>query len=289
MTIRDSKLALSPAQWTMVAKSKSFARPALITSFILLAISSLTSTLAASDPAAALAKIEPHLASIIAFGGNSEALIILSEQADLSGARNLSTKLEKGIYVYNALRVVAERSQAPLRKMLQDRGLPFQSFYSVNMIKVTASRDQIYEIAGRDEVERIEANPHVKANIPAPTNTLPTSESPGVNSSIRAPTVEWNIQRVNAPQVWALGHKGQGIVVAGADTGVMWNHVALINHYRGWNGTNANHSYSWHDATSNRSPRPVDPHHGLPSHRRQPPISHYPLGGGIGGSGSRNL
>ena len=259
MTIRDSKLALSPAQWTMVAKSKSFARPALITSFILLAISSLTSTLAASDPAAALAKIEPHLASIIAFGGNSEALIILSEQADLSGARNLSTKLEKGIYVYNALRVVAERSQAPLRKMLQDRGLPFQSFYSVNMIKVTASRDQIYEIAGRDEVERIEANPHVKANIPAPTNTLPTSESPGVNSSIRAPTVEWNIQRVNAPQVWALGHKGQGIVVAGADTGVMWNHVALINHYRGWNGTNANHSYSWHDATIYKSPTPVDP------------------------------
>jgi subtilisin family serine protease len=260
MIIRDCKLAhFSPAQWTIVSKSKCFARCTLITSFILLAISSVTPAFATSDPVAALAKIEPHLASIIAFGGTSEALIILSEQADLSGAANLPTKLQKGICVYNALRTVAERSQAPLRKMFQDRGIPFQSFYSVNMIKITANRDQIYEIAGRDEVERIEANPHVKANIPAASNTLSTSESQGMHANLLAPTIEWNIQRVNAPQVWALGYKGQGMVVAGADTGVMWNHIALVNHYRGWNGTTANHSYSWHDATIYRSPTPVDP------------------------------
>ena len=122
MTTKHCKLAsFSPAQWTIVSKSKCFARRTLVTSSILLAISSVTPVLAASDPAAALTKIEPHLASIIAFGGDNEALIILSEQADLSGAVNLPTKLQKGIYVYNALRTVAERSQAPLRQSIGAR------------------------------------------------------------------------------------------------------------------------------------------------------------------------
>ena len=262
MTTKHCKLAsFSPAQWTIVSKSKCFARRTLITSFILLAISSLTPAFAASDPAAALAKIEPHLASTIALGGNSEMLIILGEQADLSGAANLPTKLQKGIYVYNALRAVAERSQAPLRKMLQDRGIPFQSFFSVNMIKVTASRDEIYEIAGRDEVVRIEANPRVKSTIPTPSNTLSAAQQSQIaNPAVQTPgVIEWNVQRVNAPQVWALGYKGQGMVVAGADTGVQWDHIALKGHYRGWNGTTVSHDYNWHDATIYHSPTPVDP------------------------------
>ena len=261
MTIKHCNLArLTPAQPMIPLKAKCFARRTLITSVAVITIFLATPALAASDPVAALAKIEPHLASTIAFGGNSEALIILGEQADLSGAANLPTKLQKGIYVYNALRSVAEQSQAPLRKMFEDRGIPFQSFYSVNMIKITASRDQIYEIAGRDEVQRIEANPHVKSTIPVPSSTLSTSQSTGVNTTVQTPGgIEWNVQRVNAPQVWALGFKGQGMVVAGADTGVQWDHIALKSHYRGWNGTTVNHNYNWHDATSAHSPTPVDP------------------------------
>ena len=108
MTITYSKLArVTPAKWTFVLKAKRLAGRTVITSLVLLAISSVTSAFAASDPATALAKIEPHFASTIALGGNSEALIILGEQADLGGAANLQTKLEKGIYVYNALRAVA--------------------------------------------------------------------------------------------------------------------------------------------------------------------------------------
>ena len=37
-------------------------------------------------------------------------------------------------------------------------------------------------------------------------------------------------------------------MVAGQDTGYQWDHPALIKHYRGWDGTNANHNYNWHDA-----------------------------------------
>jgi subtilisin family serine protease len=53
---------------------------------------------------------------------------------------------------------------------------------------------------------------------------------------------------VNAPSVWATGFTGQGIVIADLDTGIRWTHAALKGHYRGWNGTTADHNYNWHDA-----------------------------------------
>ena len=65
--------------------------------------------------------------------------------------------------------------------------------------------------------------------------------------------------RVKAPDVWALGYTGTGLVVAGADTGVQWDHPALKNHYRGWDGQKADHDYNWHDAVQ-QSSSPIDPH-----------------------------
>src|SRR5664279_3621198 len=230
---------------------------ALVTYCLLLSLSAF-----ASDTAAP-AKIAPGLASATALGGSSEALIVFSEQADLSGAANLPTKLEKGRYVYNALRAVAERTQAPMRKVLEARGIPYQSFYAVNMIKVTASRDLLYEVAGRDEVVRVDANSKFQSSIPVPNATMPTgpkslTQSPMTTQQVTG-VIEWNVAKVNAPQVWALGYHGEGMVVAGADTGVQWDHIALKSHYRGWNGAIADHSYSWHDATSDHSPVPIDP------------------------------
>jgi subtilisin family serine protease len=45
-----------------------------------------------------------------------------------------------------------------------------------------------------------------------------------------------------------LNHRGENIIVAGQDTGIRWDHKALQSHYRGWDGTTADHRYSWHDA-----------------------------------------
>lgn len=60
--------------------------------------------------------------------------------------------------------------------------------------------------------------------------------------------VEPGVTYIKAPQVWATGFTGQGIVVAGADTGIRWDHNALKNHYRGWDGSTASHDYNWHDS-----------------------------------------
>jgi subtilisin family serine protease len=196
-------------------------------------------------------KIAARVITDTANGGTTEALVVLAEQADLSPAAALSSKLAKGQFVVNTLRAVATRSQAPLRAFLGQRGVPYQSFYIVNMIKVTGNLALMQELAARSDVSRIDANPQVRTNLPIPSGL-------GVNA---APTgIEWNVTRVRAPNVWALGFRGEGRVVAGADTGVQWDHPSFKARYRGWDGTNVDHDYNWHDATSQHSPTPIDPY-----------------------------
>jgi len=62
------------------------------------------------------------------------------------------------------------------------------------------------------------------------------------------PEVQENLAAIHADEAWALGVMGEGIVVAGQDTGYDWTHPALKSHYRGWDGQRADHDYNWHDA-----------------------------------------
>jgi serine protease AprX len=196
-------------------------------------------------------KIAPRVLSDAANGKSAEALVVLSEQADLSPAASLHSKLEKGRFVVSTLQAVANRTQAPLKALLERRGVPYQSFYIVNMIKVTGNLALMQELAARSDVNRIDANPHVRTSLPIQTG----SDTRGYATT----GVEWNVTRVKAPRVWALGFRGEGRVVADADTGAQWDHPALKSHYRGWDGTKVDHDYNWHDASPDHSPTPVDP------------------------------
>jgi serine protease AprX len=60
--------------------------------------------------------------------------------------------------------------------------------------------------------------------------------------------VQPNLAAVHADGAWDLGVFGQGIIVAGQDTGYDWTHPALKPHYRGWDGQRADHDTNWHDA-----------------------------------------
>jgi hypothetical protein len=214
---------------------------------VVLAISVVTAvlltTLAPTSGAAGNPKIAARVLAETAHGNATEAVIVLSVQADLRFAASLSTKAANGRFVVNALREVASRTQAPIVAQLEKRGIPYQSFWVVNMIQVSGNRALLNELASRSDVKQIEANPHVRTNLP----TLTALETFDVDQPAR---IEWNVTKVKAPKVWALGFKGEGHVVAGADTGVQWDHPALKGHYRGWNGTKANHDFNWHDATS---------------------------------------
>src|SRR6187551_1962857 len=89
---------------------------------------------------AASAKIAPWVLDRTAYGKDAEFLVILPDQADLTGADALSTKSEKGRFVRDALWTKAETTQAPLLNWLREHNVEHRSYYIVNMIWVKGSR-----------------------------------------------------------------------------------------------------------------------------------------------------
>ena len=171
-----------------------------------------------------------------------EFLVTMAVQADLSAAAELEGKLAKGTFVYEQLTAVAQQTQAPLLAQLKAMGVKeVRPFWITNMVWVRGEPGLVATIAQRPDVAILYANPQVALDVLPPENEAAFS--------ITAPTnIEWNISKIGADAVWELGYTGQGVVIGGQDTGYDWDHPALKNQYRGWDGTSANHSYSWHDA-----------------------------------------
>jgi len=180
--------------------------------------------------------------------GETEFLVALKEQADLSGAAGLTTQAAKGKYVYEQLSQTAQRSQAPILHRLAAAGVDYRAYWISNLIWVRGDASILQELALLPEVAHVYANPWVQVDLPPnhPANEI--EEVAGITA------LEWNIARVHADDVWAAGYTGQGVVIGGQDTGYQWDHPALINQYRGWDGAVADHLYNWHDAIHDDNP-----------------------------------
>jgi serine protease AprX len=193
-------------------------------------------------------KVDPWVLQT-ASDGETEFLVYLTTQADLSDASRLPTKLEKGRFVYQTLTSVADRTQKPVIADLERLGVEYRAHWIANMIWVRGSLKIVQQLAERPDVAHLYANPQVA--LEAPVVELASNAQPE--------GIEWNISWVNVPQVWELGYSGQGVVIGGQDTGYIWNHPALKNQYRGWDGATVDHDYNWFDVTYNHSSIPVDP------------------------------
>lgn len=191
----------------------------------------------------------------------TEYLIVLLDQADLTQAYSMVSKAQRGQFTHDALRSTAEISQRDLITWLESHNIQYRSFYIVNAIWVKTQKEVADEIAARSDVLRVEANPYVRFQQPR----LPLQDLSNAPNAIAA--VEPGLIAIHAPEVWALGYRGEGITIASADTGVQWDHPALKSKYRGWNGTTVNHNFNWHDSIHTgggpcgaNSPVPCDPH-----------------------------
>jgi serine protease AprX len=171
---------------------------------------------------------------------DNEFFVYLSEQADLSPAESMAYKNEKGQFVYETLTNVASRTQPAVIETLEALDAEYQSFWVANMILVRGGDDVLAKMARREDVAMIYGNPRGRVVDYSERDAGESAVPPGRS-------IEWNIERINAPDVWAQGVTGQGVVVAHIDLGVMWDHPALINQYRGWDGVTANHNYNWYD------------------------------------------
>lgn len=183
-------------------------------------------------------KVDPIVLKKSKSETNTEFIIVMEEQAELSKTNTLKTKEEKGLFVYNTLVETATRTQKEVIQILRNKNALFQSYWVANVIWVNGDISIIQEIAPLSAVKEIIEN--ASYTFPKPIENI--------ESTSESRTIEWGITKTQADKVWALGYTGQGIVIGGDDTGYDWTHPALKKKYRGWNGTSADHNYNWHDA-----------------------------------------
>jgi subtilisin family serine protease len=213
----------------------------------------LGTTAAAPASNAGAAKVAPRVLRDTAQGRTGTFFVILKANADVSGASRYTSKEAKGRYVFDVLRDFANRTQAPLKAILDRMGAHYTSHFMENMLTVTGGRNVVDAMAARAEVSQIQPLVWIRSTL------LPVSE-PKASRVAGPDAIEWNLNTIKAPQVWQHGDTGQGIVLGNIDTGQQWDHPALKNQYRGWNGTTADHNYNWYDEIDTADRAPIDPH-----------------------------
>jgi Subtilase family/Carboxypeptidase regulatory-like domain/Domain of unknown function (DUF4394) len=167
-------------------------------------------------------KIDKELADLLSVNGSADLVVTMAEQADLSPAYQIGDWNARGQYVYDTLRAVAERSQANAKDYLDKLGLRYESFFAGN---------ELYVYAGDLNIASALADlPEVALIRPSRTYYI----DPIINNDpAPAATVDWGIIDTKADQFWAqFGYKGEGIIVANIDTGVQWDHPALVSQFK---------------------------------------------------------
>jgi subtilisin family serine protease len=151
--------------------------------------------------------------------GEEVAIIVrLSSRADLAGLRGLSRR-QRRAGVGAALARHAEASQGPLRALLERRGgRRIQPLPTVNGLAATVPAEAVPELAAFPGVESVTRDRVLRA--PAVVRDA-------------APPTDWNLSAIGAPNLWSLGLRGAGAVVANMDTGVDGEHPDLKSRWRG--------------------------------------------------------
>ncbi|MGN9777500.1 S8 family serine peptidase [Micromonospora sp. H33] len=195
-------------------------------------------------------KIRPELTKQFQVKSEGDFWIHFGQKADLTQASAIKDWARRGTAVADALKKTAAESQAKIRAELDSTGTKYQTFWASNAIKVSGgSQEMALSIAAHAEVDGLYAPVEYKV----PEVTQGTDEKT-VNA------LEWGIANINADDVWSqYGVEGAGITVANIDTGVQFNHPALVNSYRGNNGDGTfDHNYNWFKAAGSCAAAPCD-------------------------------
>lgn len=226
--------------------------------------------LALLAPPAQAAVIDPELEltlRVAAPGAEFSVIVMLPRRVDPKTFADADRRTRRARLV-QALKETADLASADVRDLAEKRGgTAIKNLWVGHAVAVTGRPELIRELSTlpgvesirKDRVARTFSVKHLDARAVRAMGATRQSDARCVRSTAlreseikparsrstsatyaATTTPEWNIGAIHASALWALGFKGQGIVVAGLDTGVDAEHPDLRAQYRG--GVN-----SWFD------------------------------------------
>ena len=202
--------------------------------------------------------VEPQVWQQVQAGGRVRVLVYLQGQTDLQSAYGIAGWVERGRFVYGQLQA-AERSSRDLYAWLENVNAKPHRLLTAHAIAADVDAGLLAALAARPEVRRIGPNASARpleAPVAGVWSPRPAETEAGRGT---AEVVEWNIAKIRADQAWAaFGVRGQGMVVGDIGTGVLYDHAALVQQYRGnLGGGTFDHNRNWFDLV-NGQPVPYD-------------------------------
>ncbi|WAK01109.1 S8 family peptidase [Methylobacter sp. YRD-M1] len=126
----------------------------------------------------------------------------------------------KRVMMIEKLQQNSKKTTRQLQDFLKSRGThrKLKPLWAVNSIAAELPADLIGELAALQGVQQI---------------TLDAKIQGPVTDTVSSTSNFWNLDATHAPNLWKLGHTGQGVVVASMDTGVDNTHPDLGPKWRG--------------------------------------------------------
>ena len=188
--------------------------------------------------------------------------ITFNTNADLAPAKEIADWDDRGQFVYDALEKSAEASEAAVAAELDAAGVKYTSYPLVNAVLVKGgTQDLALDVASVGRVAEIHASPQVALvdpvdeEAPADEAVRPDDTAAAGDAGVNA----WGVDAIRAPEAWALGATGAGITVANLDSGVQFDHPALVSKYRGAKADGTfDHDYNWMATRGTCSDAPCD-------------------------------
>jgi len=151
-----------------------------------------------------------------------------------------ATRQERHETILKTLKSEAVSSQSEIINYLQEKTKQgsvkkFRTFWITNSIFLVATKDEIKNIASRNDVETIYENYPITLVEPVLIK----------KSSNNQAEKERCFSAIGVREAWSMGYNGKGRLVCSFDTGVEGDHPALSSNWRGNNGGSV--SASWFD------------------------------------------